>query len=215
MAKWDRTTAAIWAVCGLLVIGLGGRWLLSAASSGGSTSPDPIASPTTNGSHPSTGVPREGSPVTGTEGTTSATGHGGLVVVDVAGRVRRPGVYRLPKGARVYQAIRMAGGAIRPAETASINLAAVIVDGSQIAIGRAALSGSAGSVAQGMGGGPVSLSTATLEQLDKLDGIGPALAQRIIDWRSSHGGFRSVADLDQVSGIGPAKLEALKSQVVP
>jgi competence protein ComEA len=109
----------------------------------------------------------------------------------------------------------MAGGAARRSDTDSINLAAVVVDGSQINVGGAAAipAGTGSSTASATG--PVSLSTATPEQLDGLDGIGPALAERIIKWRDSHGGFKSLADLDQVSGIGPAKLESLRSQVVP
>lgn len=138
----------------------------------------------------------------------------GEVVVDVEGRVRRPGVYHLKSGARAYEAIAMAGGAIRKSDTNGVNLAARLTDGVQIVVGQRP-AGARGSGSAAEDSGPVSLSNATLEQLDKLDGIGPALAQRIIDWREHHGGFKSLADLDQVSGIGPAKLASLRSQVVP
>ncbi|HEX4654744.1 MAG TPA: ComEA family DNA-binding protein [Mycobacteriales bacterium] len=132
------------------------------------------------------------------------------IVVDVAGRVRRPGLVTLPAGSRVSDAVRAAGGALRPRDLALVNLAARVSDGQLLVVGvtdpAAAADGSAGPSA------PVSLNTATVDQLDGLPGIGPVLAQRIVDWRTQHGGFRSVRDLDQVSGIGDsiyAELEPL------
>jgi competence protein ComEA len=137
------------------------------------------------------------------------------VVVDVSGAVRRPGVYRLAPGARVLDAVNKAGPRTR-ADLAAVNLAARLTDGEQVIV---PVRGHPGSVpASGAGGtasppAPVSLNSGTLEQLETLDGIGPALAQRIIDYRTLHGGFRSLAELDDVSGIGPARLAALHGRV--
>ena len=133
------------------------------------------------------------------------------LVVDVGGRVRRPGLVTLPPGARVADALRAAGGAIRSRDLATINLAAKVSDGQLLLIG---MPGGEASGAGATGGtaGPVSLNSATVDQLDALPGIGPVLAQRIVDWRTQHGGFKSVRDLDQVSGIGDtiyAELEPL------
>jgi competence protein ComEA len=151
-------------------------------------------------------------------------------VVHVAGAVRRPGVYRLPAGARVQEAVRRAGGARRGANVNGINLAAKVVDGQQVVVPSRTPSGSgapaavAGAPAEGSAGAgaatappgpPISLNSATAEQFDTLDGVGPATAQKIISWRTQHGGFRSVADLGQVPGIGPKKLAALRDRVQP
>jgi competence protein ComEA len=134
-----------------------------------------------------------------------------VVVVDVVGAVRRPGVLRLPGGARVLDAVRKARPT-RGANLAGLNLAERLADGEQVVVpGRG--------VPVGTGGGatatdaPVHLNSATLEQLETLDGIGPSLAQRIIDYRAEHGGFRSLDELDQVSGIGPARMAALHGHV--
>jgi competence protein ComEA len=137
------------------------------------------------------------------------------VVVDVEGAVRRPGVYRLRTGARVADAIARAGGATAGAAKAAVNLAAPVADGAQIVVperGRGspgALSTSAAPAA------PVSLSSATIEQLDALPGVGPVTAQKIVDYRAKHGAFRSVDELDAIPGIGPARLETLRELVVP
>lgn len=134
------------------------------------------------------------------------------LVVHVVGAVRRPGLYRLREGSRVADAVRRAGGATRKADTSLVNLAAPLVDGSQIVVPRR---GSAAAAAAGGASGPVSLSSATLEQLDALPGLGPTTAQRIIDYREQHGPFRSVDELDAVPGFGPARVEQLRELVVP
>jgi competence protein ComEA len=132
------------------------------------------------------------------------------VVVHVAGAVRRPGLYRLAEGKRVADAVARAGGATAPADTAAINLAAPLADGMQVVVPRRLPGG--GSPAAG---GRVSLSSATAAELDALPGIGPVTAQKILDYRAQHGGFRSVDDLDAIPGIGPARIEQLREVVSP
>jgi len=145
-----------------------------------------------------------------------------VMVVDVVGAVRRPGLYRLAQGARIADAVSRAGGATPKADLALINLAAPLADGEQVVVprrGTAPLGASAGPAGASAGGvpagGPVHLSTATLEQLDSLPGIGPVTAQKILDYRQKHGAFTSVDELDAVPGIGPARLDQLKDLVAP
>jgi competence protein ComEA len=135
-----------------------------------------------------------------------------VVVVDVAGAVRRPGVYRLPSGARVEEAVRRAR-VTGSADLSSVNLAARLTDGEQIVVPRRGAAGAVAAAAGGSADPVVSINSGTLEQLETLDGIGPSLAQRIIDYRTAHGGFRSLEQLDDVSGIGPARLAALRGHV--
>ncbi|GHD30552.1 hypothetical protein GCM10010335_20710 [Streptomyces galbus] len=179
--------------------------------------------------------------------TASATGvTGGLppspqsssspdIVVDVSGKVRKPGIHRLPAGSRVADALRAAGGVRPGTDTDSLNRARFLVDGEQVAVGipgaapgapsgaGAGAGGVAGSVAGGLGGAgagaapgaPISLSTATVEQLDTLPGVGPVLAQHIVDYRTRHGGFRSVDELREVNGIGERRFADLRNLVRP
>jgi competence protein ComEA len=146
-------------------------------------------------------------------------GGGGRAFVHVTGAVRRPGVYRVPSWARLDAAIRRAGGTTRRADLQGVNLAAKVTDGQQVIVpARVAAAGSAVAAGTALGGAeagtaPVSLNTATAEQLDELEGIGPATAQKILDWRKEHGGFGSVEDLRQVSGIGPKRFDSLKEKV--
>jgi competence protein ComEA len=139
--------------------------------------------------------------------TTSPGAPSGVVVVDVAGRVRRPGIATLPAGSRVIDAIRAAGGVRRQADPASINLARVLVDGEQIVVGAPPLAGAA---AAATGSAPaqalVNLNTADQVTLETLPGVGPVTAQSILAWREENGGFRSVDELLDVSGIGAATL---------
>lgn len=138
------------------------------------------------------------------------------VVVDVVGGVRRPGLYRLRVGARVYDAVARAGGATRRAELGVVNLAAPLVDGAQIVVPvRPRGPGDESAAVAPATPAKVSLATATAEQLDGLPGIGPVTAQKIVDWRTVHGPFRSVDALDDVPGIGPAKIEQLRDLVTP
>jgi competence protein ComEA len=143
------------------------------------------------------------------------------VVVAVAGRVRRPGVVRLPAGARVIDAVRAAGGALPRADLGLLNLARRLSDGELVVVGvpgQPAGGPPAGSPSSGggpgtAGTGPVDLNTATAEQLDALPGVGPVLAQRIVEWRAAHGRFDSVAQLQDVDGIGTAKFAQLRDRV--
>jgi competence protein ComEA len=145
-------------------------------------------------------------------------------LVHVAGAVRRPGVYRVPAGARVQDAVRLAGGARPGADVNAINLAAKVADGQQVVVpARAPKAGPAPGVpSEGAGpaagaapGAPVGLNSATAEQLDTLAGVGPATAAKIIEYRTKNGGFRSIDELAQVPGIGPKRMESLRGQVQP
>jgi competence protein ComEA len=146
-----------------------------------------------------------------------------LLVVDVEGEVHRPGLTRVAAGSRVDAAVRQAGGLTRRADPAGVNLAAPVQDGQQVLVprrGAARVAGPGGGVAPGGPPGavpaaPISLSTATVEQLDTLDGIGPTLAQRIVEYREAHGGFRSIDELKQVDGIGEKRFESLKAGLQP
>ncbi|MTK04323.1 ComEA family DNA-binding protein [Micromonospora sp. CP22] len=159
--------------------------------------------------------------VAGDEPSVPETEVTGELVVAVAGKVRRPGLVRLAAGARVADALDAAGGALPGVDVAMLNPARRISDGELIVVGVAAPTLSAGT-ASGPGtapggapvpGGRVNLNTATSAQLETLPGVGPVLAQRIIEHRDQHGGFRSVGDLRRVSGIGDARYEQLKDLV--
>jgi competence protein ComEA len=147
-----------------------------------------------------------------------AAGAGGRVFVHVAGAVRHPGVYTLRAGSRVADAVERAGGARASADLSAVNLASKLEDGRQVLVPRrlaagAAPASAAGAAAAGVPAPPVDLNTATLEQLDTLDGVGPATAQKILDYRTEHGGFGSVDELGQVPGIGEKRLAALRDHV--
>jgi competence protein ComEA len=158
-------------------------------------------------------------------GSTDSTGT--AIVVDVSGKVRSPGLQRLPAGSRVEDALRAAGGVRPGVNTEGLNRARLLVDGEQIVVGApASVAGpvtGGGSSATGTGGSasgaapsaPVSLNTATVDQLDTLPGVGPVLARHIIDYRTQHGGFRSVDELREVNGIGDRRFSDLQKLVRP
>ncbi|MGW8064770.1 helix-hairpin-helix domain-containing protein [Streptomyces ziwulingensis] len=179
----------------------------------------------------STAVPASKGSDTGTAG--AGAGAGAEIVVDVGGKVRKPGVHRLPAGSRVADALRAAGGVRSGTKTDGLNQARFLVDGEQVIVGAPgpvagagpgyAVPGPGGPVPGGQGGpaagaapaAPVSLSTATADQLDTLPGVGPVLAQHIIDYRTRHGGFRSVDELREVNGIGERRFADLRDLVRP
>jgi competence protein ComEA len=148
-------------------------------------------------------------------GSFSISGQGGDLVVDVTGAVRRPGVYRMPAGSRVNDAVQRAGGSTGKAELEAVNLAARLADGQQVVVPERLAAGAPGAVAAGSEEGPISLGTATVEQLEEIDGIGPVTAGDIVEFRDEHGGLSSVDQLDQVPGIGPATMTALRDRLQP
>ena len=142
------------------------------------------------------------------------------LVVHVVGEVRRPGLYRLRDGSRIADAVRRAGGARHGADLAALNLAAPLVDGVQVLVPSQVVEAAMSPGAAAVGGAApaasaVSLSSATVEELDELPGVGPITAQKIVDYRAEHGPFASVDDLDAVPGIGPTRIEQLRDLVTP
>jgi competence protein ComEA len=155
---------------------------------------------------------------------------GGGIYVHVAGAVRQPGLVHLGDGTRVAEALERAGGPGPRADLAGVNLAARLEDGQQVIVPVRGAGGAAGAatgapaspasggsaVAPGMAGVPkLSLGAATVEQLDQIEGIGPTLAQRIVQYRTEHGGFRSLAELREVEGIGEQRFEGLREALQP
>ncbi len=170
---------------------------------------------------PRTSEPETVSLTARTEHSASDSTH--ALVIDVEGKVKRPGIVTLPRGSRVHHAIARAGGVVDGADTSSLNLARILADGEQVVVGAAGAGGAAapangGAVSgavSGPVGGRVSLNSATLEQLDTLPGVGPVTAQAIVAYRTAHGGFQRVEDLLDVKGIGEQTLADLKDQVSP
>jgi competence protein ComEA len=186
---------------------------LTPIAAGASMTAGAAASP---GAQPLTAGGSLASPVRPSGAVTS----GAPIVVDVVGRVARPGVYRLPSGSRVDDAVRAAGGAVAGQDLSSINLARKLIDGEQVAVGVAGAVAGGGAAASGAGGtgasgssGPIDLNSATAAQLDSLPGVGPVLAQRIVDWRTQHGRFDSVDQLQSVTGVGASKFADLRPLV--
>jgi competence protein ComEA len=201
MPELSRSQMAVYGALAVALLLLGARAIRAEGSDGSSYSSSSTSSPSAAGSG---------------SFTLDSGGSGGDVVVDVTGAVSRPGVYRLPSGARVTDAVQRAGGATGEALLEAINLAARLADGQQVVVPRKGPGGAplaaGGTTSED---GPISLGTATVEQLDTIDGIGPVTAQDIVEFREQHGGLSSVDQLDQVSGIGPATMESLRARLQP
>jgi competence protein ComEA len=199
VAQLSRSQILVYGAIAVALLLVGARWIRSADASG--ESPGGVEAAATGGDEAGGGI---------------ALGGDGDVVVHVAGAVGDPGVYRLPTGSRVTDAVDRAGGPTAKAELDSVNLAAEVADGQQVVIpGAAPSTGAATTAGSGEASSPISLGTATLEELDTIEGIGPVTAQNILDFRAENGGISSVEDLDQISGIGPATMEALRSSLQP
>jgi competence protein ComEA len=211
VAESSRSTIVVWAIAAVLAVVAGARLL------GDESAPAPIRV-------------SDGAAPTGAESAPGGTRAGRAIYVHVAGAVRLPGLLELAPGSRVADALKRAGGAMPRADLTAVNLAAPLQDGQQVVVPGAGAGGAgasgAGAGAAGVGAavtggagglvtGKVHLSTATVEQLDTVDGIGPTLAQRIIEYRDAHGGFRSLAELAQVDGIGEKRLATLREALQP
>jgi competence protein ComEA len=184
----SRAQLALYAVIAIAILVVGARWIRSGDSGSAGAAELSFAADTSRGQSD------------------------GDVVVHVAGAVRRPGVYRLPAGSRVTDAVKRAGGFAGTANQDGINLAARLSDGQQVVV---PAPGSA-AAAEGSGqSGPISLGSATVGQLDQIESIGPVTAQKIVDFRDEHGGLSSIDQLDEVDGIGPSTMQTLRSSLQP
>ncbi|HEY1539823.1 MAG TPA: helix-hairpin-helix domain-containing protein [Solirubrobacteraceae bacterium] len=237
MSDIERPRLVLYVALGLVVCFLGARYLRTQV-----VAPAGSAAAAAPGSAATTGSGADGAAMSPSQASAGATGAtptvqldragGGRLTVDVAGAVQHPGVYELPAGSRVNDALRRAGGAARRADLTAVNLAAKLEDGRQVlvplrvAVAAPAAAGAGGSASAGegaaAGGGgagavapaaPINLNTATLEQLDTLDGVGPGIAQRILDYRQQHGGFSRIEELGEVPGIGDKRFATLKPLV--
>jgi competence protein ComEA len=195
MLDRDPRRLAAWAAAALILIALSG-WYLARSRPSANAAP----------------------PVAATIAVKDPASDGGQVTVDVAGAVKRPGVYRLSPAQRVEDALKRAGGPARHADLSQINRAAKLEDGRQILVplrppksAPAAVSSSG--TAPAAPSQPLNVNTATLEQLDTLDGVGPAMAQKILDYRTEHGGFGSIDELDQIPGVGEKRLAAFRESL--
>jgi competence protein ComEA len=203
MRSLSRSQLVVYGAVAVTLLLLGARWIRST---------DQHGSPAGGVGFPSASADT----ASGSFGVDAAGGED--VVVHVAGAVHQPDVYRLPAGSRVNDAVQRAGGPTAGAQLEGLNLAARLTDGQQL-IMPARTSGPGGvAVGSGIGGtpeGPISLGTATVDELDTIEGIGPVTAQKIIEFRAQNGCTSSVDQLDEIDGIGPATMDALRARLQP
>ena len=202
MPELSRAQLAVYAALAVVALMLGSRWIRSGGEDASAAA----------GVLPAFESDEDGE-ASGSGESFESTG--GDLVVHVAGAVDNPGVFRMPPGSRVTDAIDRAGGTTGDAAADAINLAAPLADGQQIQVPAKAESGGASAAGATATDGPISLGTATAEELDTIEGIGPVTAAAILEFRDQNGGVSSVDDLDQVSGIGPTTMEALRARLQP
>ncbi len=238
-ARWTLSPRHVVVLAAVLAIGLAwAAWSVFRARA--ETLPDarppttltsgaPVAQPCPNGqpcpspgAQPSPGTQSPGAqPSNGTQVSPGVPGQAaGTVVVHVAGKVRRPGLVRAPTGSRVADVLTLAGGALPGVDLTTLNLARQVTDGEQILDGQpvppgssATAPGTTSNPSTAPSTAPVNLNTATLDQLDALPGVGPVLAQRILDYRTQNGPFTTIDQLQEVPGVGPKKFDSLKPHV--
>jgi competence protein ComEA len=199
MPRLSRSQLLVYGAIAVALLLIGARWIRGAGERGSDSGGVAFAA--------QSGADAEGG------GLEISEAGGEDVVVHVAGAVGSPGVYRLPAGSRVTDAVERAGGPASGASLDAINLAARLADGQQVVVPSKIPGGD--TAVPGAEDGPISLGTATLEQLDTIEGIGPVTAQDILDYRDERGGLSSIEELDEVSGIGPATMEALRDRLQP
>jgi competence protein ComEA len=209
MGSLSRSQLIVYGAVAVVLLLVGARWIRSGDAQG-----EPAGEVTYSDSPASAGGE--------TAGTLAVDAEGGAdVVIDVAGAVANPGVYRLPAGSRVNDAVQRAGGATARAEIEALNRAARLTDGQQIIIpdrAESPVGASSGSATAGVSAdsaAPIGIGTASLEELDTIEGIGPVTAQKILDFRDQHGGIASIEQLDEIDGIGPATMDGLRSRLQP
>src|SRR3954469_22904761 len=210
MGSLSRSQLIVYGAVAVVLLLVGARWIRSGDSQGQPAGDVSYAESSSPGGSSGDGA-----------GALAVDAEGGTdVVVDVTGAVDDPGVYRLPAGSRVNDALQRAGGATSRAEVQSINLAARLTDGQQVVVpeevrGSTAVAATDAGATGTDTSAPISVGSASVEELDTIEGIGPVTAQKIVDFRDEHGGVSSVDQLDQIDGIGPATMESLRSRLQP
>ncbi|MFP3992855.1 ComEA family DNA-binding protein, partial [Streptomyces sp. E11-3] len=222
VAVWERVSLWVRVRCGLERRSLVALAVLLAAAAAFAVhhfwtgQPRPVRAPDVV--REAAGEPSAGARATGPTVSAAPTASGARIVVDISGKVREPGVHRLPPGSRVADALRAAGGVRPGTDTSGLNRARHLVDGEQVVVGEppGAAPPAPDAAAPGApAGGVISLNSAAEEQLQTLPGIGPVLASKIVAYRTEHGGFRSVEQLREVNGIGDRRFADLRDLVRP